>query len=50
MGILRGKRIYFWRTSSKNLTRDVMKEAGLDVNKYGAEIRQLTFRRIRKKT
>ena len=50
MGIMRGKRIYFWRTSSKNLTRDVMKEAGLDVNRWGAEISQLTFRRIRKKT
>ena len=42
-------KLHFWRTGRYNITRDLMKEAGLDVNKYGAEIFQLTFR-IRKKT
>ena len=42
MGIMRGKRFYFWRTSSNCLTRE------FNVNKYGAETRQLTFR-IRKR-
>ena len=43
-------KLHFWRTGRYNITRDVMKEAGLDVNRWGAEISQLTFRRIRKKT
>ena len=42
-------KLHFWRTGRYNITRDVMKEAGLDVNKYGAVTSQLTFR-IRKKT
>ena len=48
MGIMRGKRFYFWRTSSNCLTREFMEKAGINVNKYGAETRQLTFYRIRK--
>ena len=44
-----GNSYTFWRTDRYSITRDVMKEAGLDVNKYGAVTSQLTFR-IRKKT
>ena len=44
-----GPILRFWRTGRYNITRDIMKEARLDVNKYGAVTSQLTFR-IRKKT
>ena len=40
----------FWRTGKYSITRETMIAAGLDVNRYGAETRQLTFYRIRKKT
>lgn len=39
-----GPILRFWRTCRYNITRDIMKEAGLDVNRYGAKISQLTFR------
>ena len=42
-------KLHFWRTDSYTITRDIIKEAGLDVDNYGAKISQLTFR-IRKKT
>ena len=43
MGIMRGKRIYFWRTSSKSLTRDYLEEVGIKVKEFGCRIRQITF-------
>ena len=42
--------LLFWRTSRYSITRDIMKKAGLNVDKHGAVTYQLTFRRIRKKT
>ena len=42
--------LLFWRTSRYSITRDIIKKAGLNVDKYGAVTYQLTFRRIRKKT
>ena len=41
--------LLFWRTSRYSITRDIIKKAGLNVDKYGAVTYQLTFR-IRKKT
>ena len=41
--------LLFWRTSRYSITRDIMKKAGLNVDKHGAVTYQLTFR-IRKKT
>ena len=40
----------FWRTDKYSITREIVKAAGLDVDRYGAETRQLTFYRTRKKT
>ena len=44
-----GPILKFWRTDKYSITRDIMKKAGLDVDKYGAVTSQLIFR-IRKKT
>ena len=45
-----GPILRFWRTDKYSITRETMIAAGLDVDRYGAETRQLTFYRIRKKT
>ena len=45
-----GPILRFWRTGKYGITRETIIAAGLDVNRYGAETRQLTFyRRIRRK-
>ena len=44
-----GPILRFWRTGKYSITRETMIAAGLDVNRYGAETRQLTFYRIRKR-
>lgn len=36
-------KLHFWRTSRYNITRETVIAAGLDVDKYGAVIFQLTF-------
>ena len=41
--------LLFWKTDKYSIIRDIMKKAGLNVDKYGAVTYQLTFR-IRKKT
>jgi hypothetical protein len=45
-----GPILRFWRTGKYSITRETIIAAGLDVNRCGAETRQLTFSRIRKKT
>ena len=38
------QRLLFWRTGKYGITRETMIAEGLDVNRHGVVIRQLTFK------
>jgi hypothetical protein len=38
------QRLLFWRTGKHSITRETIIAAGINVKKYGAITRQLTFR------
>jgi hypothetical protein len=38
------QRLLFWRTGKYSITRETIIAAGINVEKYGAVTRQLTFR------
>ena len=43
-GLSSDQRLLFWRTGKYSITQETITAAGIDVGKYGAVTRQLTFR------